>query len=161
MFQFAGIISFALFAFTGWAIIDVLLTDKDRIRWGWKPVWLGLVAISGPAGAFGWLFSGRPKAGGIIPGGKGQFDAAKSSTQPQDQAELSDEQSAAVPTTAAKRIIPPAPLGPEDSPEWAHWVATNAPAPSGGAVTTDPQLGADFADWEPELGQPDLDAEDE
>ena len=152
MFQFAGIISFALFAFTAWAIIDVLVTDKERIRWGWKPVWIGLVAIGGPAGAFGWLFFGRPKNAGLIPGGNKKFAAERQPTQPQAKFndELNDEQSA----PAAAPVIPSAPLGPEDSPEWAAWVATNAPPPPG-VVATDPLASMDFADWEAELDEGD------
>ena len=140
MVPFAGFIGLLGFAYSFWAIIDLRLTKKRDVRLFWKPVWWAALIFLGPLGALGWTLIGRPKNVGFIPGG----DAERLRTIPKDTSEdlpNDNDSTEDVPIEAAS--YPAAPLGPEDSPEWAAFIAEPA-------IESD----IDLSDWEAEFNEP-------
>ena len=62
--------SFVLIAFSVWTVIDIVLTRKERIRNFHKIFWLFVAVVLGPAAGLSWLWIGRPRKVGFVPGGK-------------------------------------------------------------------------------------------
>lgn len=139
MLPFAGFLGLLLFAFSGWALLDLALTKKEDVRILYKPIWWVGLFLGGPAGALAWTVFGRPANAGFMPGGrKAQLD------------DKEGEESREAPPTL-RSALTAAPLGPEDSPEWAAYIADT---PSDVLVAEqDPEVSADFADWESEFDE--------
>ncbi len=140
MLPFAGFLGLLLFGFSAWAIIDLSLTKKENIRALYKPIWLLLLVLSGPAGAFAWTFFGRPARAGVVPGGR---------RTPSATTEGADAEEA----TPSLLSTLSAPQGPEDSPEWAAFIADQTPTEPTDVLIAeqDAEISADFADWETEF----------
>ncbi len=144
MLPFAGFLGLLLFAFSIWAFIDLSLTNKDDVRVLWKPVWWVALILAGPAGSIAWTVFGRPKNGGLTPGGRRSKPTSADGSEPTDE------------NASVAEGYTPAPRGPEDSPEWADFIANNSPTDSTDVLTAkhDPETSADFSDWEAEFDDP-------
>jgi len=60
----------ALLAFTAYCVVDVVRTDRERIRRLPKLAWVTLALLFTPAGGIAWLVAGRPR--GLKERGGGQ-----------------------------------------------------------------------------------------
>lgn len=103
MLQLAsGLFGLALFAFWGWAILDVALTDKTTFRRMNKPFWLLLVVLGASIGAIAWLAFGRPHNAGFAPGAKlsvpNLFDRPAGPRGPEDDTAWSTNTAPSLPT---------------------------------------------------------------
>ncbi len=148
----SAIPSFILVTFALWATIDVLLTPKEDIRNFHKIFWLILTVVFGAFAGLSWLWVGRPRKVGFLPGGNrgalAQLAANAGINAPAriiapsvagettggDVADRAGREVLASEATTVVDLsepveIPPAPLGPEDSQGWAEWSA-NAVAES-------------------------------
>lgn len=142
MVPFAGFVGLLGFAFSFWALIDIRLTKKRDIRLFWKPVWWASLIFIGPLGALAWTLLARPKGVGFIPGG----DVDRLRTIPKDTEQASSEESETTEDAPIEAVsYPAAPLGPEDSPEWAAFIAN-----SDAAIESD----IDLSDFEAEFDEP-------
>ena len=142
MLPVAGFIGLLGFAYSFWAIIDLRLTKKSDVRLFWKPVWWAALLFFGPLGALAWTLIGRPKGVGFVPGG----DLERLRTIPKDTEQVSSDESETTKDAPIEATsYPAAPLGPEDSPEWATFVAN-----SQAAIESD----IDLSEWEAEFDEP-------
>jgi len=64
-----GLVTLALFAFTFYCLLDVVLSDEREIRHLPKVAWALLVALLVGIGGLLWLYAGRPPRSGTTPGG--------------------------------------------------------------------------------------------
>lgn len=64
-----GLLSFVLIAFSIWATIDILLTRQKDIRNFHKIFWLVISVVFGAFAGLSWLWVGRPRKVGLLPGG--------------------------------------------------------------------------------------------
>ena len=139
--------SFALLIFSLWATADILLTPKEDIRNFHKIFWLVISVFFGAFTALSWLWVGRPRKVGFLPGGNtgvvAQLAANAGINAPariisptatsrtsgaENVADQSGLEALAPEATTVVDLtepvdIAPAPLGPEDSPGWAEWSA--------------------------------------
>ena len=143
----SGLLSFVLLAFSAWVVIDVFLTPKESIRNFHKIFWLVITVAFGPAAGLSWLWVGRPRKVGFLPGGNtgtvAQVAANAGITAPDrliapansgetagfentdDQNRLAESvpEATTVIDLTEPIELPPAPLGPEDSEGWSEWAA--------------------------------------
>ncbi len=66
----SGLLSFVLLVFSVWAVVDVLLTRKEDIRNFHKIFWVLITVVFGAFAGLSWLWVGRPRKVGFLPGGK-------------------------------------------------------------------------------------------
>ncbi|HKJ10760.1 MAG TPA: PLDc N-terminal domain-containing protein [Ornithinimicrobium sp.] len=64
------LVAIALLAFTVYCVVDVVRTDKERVRHLPKLAWVTVTMLFTPFGGLAWLFAGRP--GGLRQRGGGQ-----------------------------------------------------------------------------------------
>ena len=64
-----GLLSFVLLAFSIWATVDILLTPQKDIRNFHKIFWLVISVVFGAFTGLSWLWVGRPRKVGFLPGG--------------------------------------------------------------------------------------------
>ncbi len=65
----SGLLSFVLLAFSIWATVDILLTPQKSIRNFHKIFWLIISVVFGAFVGLSWLWVGRPRKVGFLPGG--------------------------------------------------------------------------------------------
>ncbi|MFA9431029.1 PLDc N-terminal domain-containing protein [Egicoccus sp. AB-alg2] len=110
-----GLVTLALFAFTFYCLLDVVLTDEREIRNLPKVVWALLVALVIGLGGLLWLYAGRPSRSGASPGGG---PAASPGRDPgPGRGPRGPRPSGPAPTDGASGPRS-APRGPDDDPEF-------------------------------------------
>jgi len=112
--MFAVVVPFGLggvlfFAFWIWAVVDVYSADSAHVRGLPKPVWLVVVLLLPTVGAVAWYILGRPVRGSLAVEDGGRSE----------------------PKTRERPTLPPAPLGPEDSPQWQATTTPSRPESAG------------------------------
>jgi len=97
-FGLGGVILLFLFVY---AIVDIISTDESVIRNLPKFGWLLVVILVPALGALLWFMLGRPTGTSLRPGSTGTIGNYRPRHPP-----------------APRRSLPPAPKGPEDSPDF-------------------------------------------
>lgn len=69
MVRAAGLLSLLSLAFTLYCLLDVVLTDGERVRNLPKATWVVIVLVLPVVGGIVWLLGGRPAGGTARPGG--------------------------------------------------------------------------------------------
>ncbi|MGB3827994.1 MAG: PLD nuclease N-terminal domain-containing protein [Ornithinimicrobium sp.] len=55
------LLAIAVLAFTVYCVVDVVRTDRDKVRNLPKFAWVVMALLFTPAGGIAWLIAGRPK----------------------------------------------------------------------------------------------------
>lgn len=93
LFYGGGLVALLLFLLWVYCIFDVISTEETLVRNMPKVLWLLIVIFLPTVGSVAWLVLGRPERAGLKPGDTTYL-------QP------------------PRRAMPPAPKGPDDSPEF-------------------------------------------
>lgn len=106
--RFGGILFLVVLAVWLYCLLDVVSSDRDRVRGLPKGAWIAIVLLTFEIGAVAWLVFGRPR--GPEPGRTPRLGSSRRTSWP--------ERPGRIPSAEGGAFRRPGPLAPDDDPEF-------------------------------------------